>query len=222
MPAMEYGKAFTYLSQEKEWIQKLLIAALMPLIPIVGPLLLVGYALEITRRVSAGEASVLPDWNHFGDYLKKGFFEIIVRLVYALPVIISAACLNVPAGVLIENEDSALQIVGYVLAACGGCLLTLTLTWFALLLPAATARLAATGQLGAAFHVGEVFELVRTKPGVYIILTLLLIVAGTILVPLGLLACGVGVLVAAAFIHLASAHLYGQAYRVAAAEAGLT
>ena len=49
----------------------------------------------------------------------------------------------------------------------------------------------------------------------------LVVVIMFVLSLLGLLLCGVGIFLAAAFINLAASHLYGQAYRVVAAEAGL-
>ncbi len=218
---MEYGKAFAFFTDESDWYKKFLIAAVVPIIPILGGFVLAGYGLEITRRVIKGETPLLPEWNDFGVYLKNGFFVAVIGFIYSLPAILFSACLNGPAIALQTQDNSSMQTMGAVLAACGGCLVSILSIAAALLLPPAIGRFAATGQFGEALKLGDVFKLFRTKPGVYIISALLIGIAAMIVVPLGFALCGVGIFVAVAFINLAAAHLYGQAYRVAAAEAGL-
>ena len=48
---MDFGLAFSFPFQDKNWLQKILIAGLIMLIPIVGWFAVIGWALEITRRV---------------------------------------------------------------------------------------------------------------------------------------------------------------------------
>src|SRR3990172_4870815 len=93
MNTMEYGTAFTYPQQDADWLKKWLIMAFVPLIPVVGGFLVLGYMVEIMRRVIKGETPVLPEWTDFGEYLKKGFMGFVVALVYAFPVIPPAICL---------------------------------------------------------------------------------------------------------------------------------
>lgn len=218
---MEYGKAFAFFTDENDWIKKFLVAAIIPIIPILGGFVLAGYGLEITRRVIKGQTPVLPEWNDFGEYLKNGFFVAVIGFLYSLPAILFSACLNGPAIALQTQGDNALQTAGTVLAICGGCVVMLFSLVAVLLLPAAIGRFAATGQFSSALKLSDVFKLFRTKPGVYIISAILIGVVALVLSLLGLLLCGVGIFLAAAFINLAASHLYGQAYRVVAAEAGL-
>jgi hypothetical protein len=49
---MEFGRAFSYAFEDSEWIKKVGIAALVFLIPLLGLIILMGWSLEIIRRVS--------------------------------------------------------------------------------------------------------------------------------------------------------------------------
>jgi hypothetical protein len=229
--SVDYGKAFTFPQEDPEWIKKVAIAgvvallAVVPLLQIIPILLLWGYVLEITRRVIAGETPVLPEWTDFGGLLKKGLFSLVVGLVYALPLILLLACLGLPyLGVAFAggNEDMAntLATIASVASLCFGCLAAIYALVMAVVMPAAIGRLAATGEIGPALRFGEVFAIVRAKPGVYIIVALLAGLAISVLSSVGSIACGIGAAWGIAYGAIAGGHLYGQAYRVASAGSG--
>ena len=222
MQTMEYGKAFSYAPQEANWIGKLLIAAFVPFVPIIGGIVSLGYTLEITRRVIKGESVLLPEWSDFGGFLKTGFQAFVVALVYALPLLVIAICGAIPVVALAAQEDETLTQIAVALNFCMSCVLILLALGVAIILPAAFGKLADTGEMSAALRVGEVFNLVRAKPGVYVIVALLSIVGASVLSSVGTIACGIGAFVGVAYAGLANAHLHGQAYRVASAEGGTT
>lgn len=221
MNSMEYGKAFSYLTEDKDWIKKFLIAAGLSIIPILGQLVVVGYGLEITRRVIKGESPTLPEWSDFGDFLKKGFFAAVVIIVYNLPILLFSLCAQGPQLALAFTDgDETLAWVATIAGVCFGCLTFIFAILAGLLTPPALGKVAASGELGAGFRFGEVFGLLRAKPGVYVIVFIILALMFTILVPIGILACFIGIYAVVAYAQLVSAHLYGQAYRVASAESG--
>ena len=221
MYSMQYGRAFGFMTDEPGWLGKFIIAAFIPLVPVVGPLLILGYGFEITRRVIKNETPVLPEWSDFGDYLKKGFLTAVVWTAYLLPFAIIVACLNAPAAILMQSRDGSQALTGETLALCGSCLVMLVLVFASLLIPAALGHFAARGSLGSAFQLGDLAVLIRTKPAVYLVSALLLGLLALVLLPIGFLLCVIGMFVGAAFVNIAAAHLFGQAYRVAASEAGL-
>jgi hypothetical protein len=217
---MEYGRAFSYVFEDAEWMKKVGIAALVILIPLVGPIILMGWGLEITRRVINLDPSPLPGWEDFGSYLSKGFQAFVVSLVYALPVLLIVGCGQVTifgsAAALGNNLDS--DVAGGLItavSACTGCLALILGIAAGILSPAAIGKLADTGQLGAAFRIGEVFATFRAAVGPYIISMVIVAVAAMVLSPVGALACGIGALVTSALISAFSGHLYGQAYNLA-------
>ena len=93
---MDYTKAFTYPQQDADWLKKFLIAGALNLVPVVGWLLVVGYMLEVTRRVVEHNSQLLPEWRDWGNLFKKGLYVAVIGLVYALPIIVLALCSAIP------------------------------------------------------------------------------------------------------------------------------
>ncbi|MBM4423469.1 MAG: DUF4013 domain-containing protein [Chloroflexi bacterium] len=222
MNEMEYGKAFTYPQQDEKWLVKWLIMSFAPLIPVVGGFLTLGYSVEIARRVIKDETPTLPEWSDFGDFLKKGFMAFVVALVYVLPILIVAVCSALPQVALTSMDDGSgtMATIGGIIGACFGCLAAILGIAVGLLLPAALGKFAVSGEIGPALRVGEVFALVRAKPAVFLIVLLISSFAASILSSVGAILCGVGAFAGAGYAQLATAHLWGQAYRVASTETG--
>lgn len=211
---MEFGRAFTFAFDDKDWIKKIGIAGLLLIVPILGGLVVMGWALEITRRVIHRESEVLPDWNNFGDYIIKGFMVGVIGFVYTLPIILFEVCLLGGIGAVFGKSDdpnlSAVSVVMYSVI----CIAIVYVLLALFVLPAAWARFAVTGQLGSAFRFSEVIALVRAAPSAYLIVLLGSIVAGLI-ADLGAILCIIGFLFTQAYAMVAMAHLWGQAYNVA-------
>ena len=207
---MQFGKAFTYVFEDDDWIMKTIIAALVSLIPIIGQITVVGWGLEVTRRVIRQEEQVLPDWSDFGGHIVKGIVTWVIGLVYALPIILVWIC---PVIIIaaVPEEDTVVSLV----SVCFGCLTFLYVILLLFVLPAALGNYAAKDEIGAAFRFGEVFGLVRAAPGAYLLTILGALIAGVIISPLGIILCFVGVLWTQAYAVLINSHLWGQAYNEA-------
>ena len=223
---MEFGRAFSYTQQDPEWLKKVGIAGLLMFIPIIGWLAVLGWGLEITRRVINNDPGALPDWSNFTDHLVRGLKGFVVSFVFSLP----GALVNGSQGAvnalvanpnLLRNMDAnTVQMlttgVG-ILAFCCGCLGFILSLGSTFILPAAFGNMMAkNGDLGAAFRFGEVFGLIRSAIGPYLMTLLGTIIVG-IIVPFGLIACIIGVFFTAAWGTTVVSHLYGQAYNAAKA-----
>lgn len=228
---MEYGKAFTFLTEDPDWIKKLGIAAAIVFVAIVGSvflliptilglLLLSGYAVEIARRVINNEVKPLPEWTDFGGLFKNGLFLAIALFVYALPSIILSVCAQsnsfLPA-MLRGNVDRDIlemtQTVTGVLALCCSCLQFIYSIFMGMVTPAVAGQVASKGTIGAAFDFNAVFGHLRAQPVVYLLVFLITAVAGFVLALVGLIVCGIGLFVTIPFSVFINAHLWGQAYR---------
>jgi hypothetical protein len=216
---MEFGRAFSYVFADPDWLKKVGIAALVILIPLIGPIIVMGWGLEITRRVINLDPQPLPDWDDFGGFVSKGFQAFVVSLAYALPIILIVICGQViTAGSAAALSDSNSDAVGGIVTVVSLCLMCLAIVLgiaTSLIMPAAIGNLAATGQLGSAFRFNDVFGLVRAALGPYLLSILCVFGAVIVLSPLGSLVCGIGALATSAYITALSSHLYGQAYNVA-------
>ena len=211
---MNYGYAFSFQFKDDEWIKKFLIAALFTLIPIIGPLFLAGWGLEITRRVIAKDPEPLPPWNDFGNYLVKGIQLIVIGFVYALPIILVQTCTQSVffAGAENFNNDDTLALVAGIAQVCFGCLTFLYSIFLGLFLPAAIGHFAAEGSFGAAFQVGAIFNILKTGFAAYLIVLIFSFVL-PILAMFGLVFCIIGVFFTAPYAMMAMQYLTGEAYR---------
>ncbi len=211
---MDFGKAFSFVFEDDEWLKKIGIAALISLIPVLGQLLLLGWGFEITRRVIRHDSEPLPDWSDFGGHLMNGLQVFVIGFVYVLPVILVQGC-NVVVIPFMDQGDDAIVVALSVLTACFGCLTLLYAIFAGFIIPAAIGNFAAKDELKAAFSFGDVFGLVRADFGAYALVLLGGLVAGFIS-SLGVIACVIGALFTYAYAIAINGHLKGQAYNQAA------
>jgi len=209
---MDFGRAFLYTFEDRDWIKKVLIAALLTIIPILGTLFVAGWALKITRNVIQGDPEPLAEWDDFGDYLVTGLQVVVIGLVYALPIILISACTSGISFTFLENSSSDELSMGFSAAMfCLSCLSIFYGIFLAFVVPAALGHFAATDQFGAAFRFREVFGLVKAAPVAYLMVLIGSFLAG-IVAMLGLILCVIGVLFTSAYAQTIIAHLQGQAY----------
>jgi hypothetical protein len=213
---MDFGKAFTFVFDDEDWLKKIGLGGLLSLIPLLGIFLVLGWGFEVTRRVISGEAEVLPDWNDFGGYLTRGFLVFLVAFIYLLPVILIQSCTSLPY--LYDSVDDAYYAIVSVITFCFGCLTFLYSLVAYLILPAAFGKYAVTDQLADAFKLGEIFTLVKDNLGSYALVLLGGIIA-SIVASLGTIACVIGVLFTTVYSMAINGHLWGQAYLDSGGEA---
>ena len=215
---MEFGKAFTYVFEDPDWIKKVLLAAVFAIIPILGTFVTLGWSMDAGQRVIRQTTPALPDVD-FGKHLGMGFQAFLVGLVYAIPILV----LEIPSiilGVMAANSDTMATVASIVALCCGGLIFLYAIA-LTVLLPAALGNFLATDQLSAAFRFSEVIGLVRAAPGAYLMVLLGSIITGFI-TSLGGIACIIGVYATMAYSMAVMGNLYGQAYRASIANGALT
>lgn len=208
---MEFGKSFTFMFDDGKWVGKILLAAVIAFIPIIGPLAVAGWGVEITKRVIHQDPEQLPDWSDFVNYLIKGLVVILIGFVYMLPILLVQACSSGTYFLGQEFGEEGFMMLGNILLACFGCLFFFYTILVGFLIAAAIGKYADTGEIGSAFRFGEVFVVVKAAPMAY-----LLVVVGTILASFlalfGILLCFIGLFLTFTMAGAITAHLEGQAY----------
>jgi len=73
--------------------KKILIGSLIifasVIIPVLPLLVVMGYIMQIARRIIDGDGQLgMPEWSQWGEYLKDGFKWFVGLLIYSLPLII--------------------------------------------------------------------------------------------------------------------------------------
>ncbi len=217
---MEFGKAFSFVFEDSNWIKKIVLAALISLIPLIGQIYLIGFGLEVGRRVIRRESPLLPDVA-FGECLGLGFKSFVIGLVYAIPAILLSLPITI-VSVLAESGGSSADMEPLIIAVSVCCTSLMVVYGIALWIwiPAAQGNFLATGNLGAAFRFSEIFALLKAAPGAYLLVLLGGLIGGFI-APLGTIACGIGVLLTSTYVVVFAGHLYGQAYNAAIANKAL-
>jgi hypothetical protein len=211
---MNFGKAFSFVFEDPDWLKKVGIAAVLMLIPFVGQVIVAGWAFNTTRNVIQRKEQPLAGWSDIGDIVVKGLQVIVIGFAYALPVILISACSGGLSTWLADSGDDAAASAVAIVSICISCFAVLYGLFLSLAVPAAMGNFAAKEQFGAAFRFAEVFGLVRAAPGPYLLVLLGSIVAGFIAM-LGIILCFFGVFLTAAYAAVINGHLQGQAYNAA-------
>lgn len=223
---MDFGKAFTFMFEDPDWVRKLGIGTVIGavaillspvLIGLVPAIMILGYCLDVLRNVADGREYPLPEWEDWSGFLVRGFKLVVALFVWSLPIILISIPLIIGAALTGDQSSGANAAFGTLFIICSSCLMVLWGLFVLLISPAIYIRLAVTDRLASAFEVSRLWELTRANLGNVIIAILLVIVAGiiaSIAGSLGLILLIVGVLVtfpaATLWQYLVQAHLFGQ------------
>lgn len=210
---MNFGKAFSFVFDDPEWLKKVAINALIGLIPIIGALYLLGWGLEVARRVATRHTTPLPDVD-FGAHLGHGLKAFVVALVYTVPMWVITIPMVV-ISLLIEGSrmgSDAAATLYLITNVCGGLLIFLYGLFMGFVLPAALTRAVVNGSIKAGIQFKPVLAIVGKAPAAYLLTMVGVIVVALLAGMVGSLACGIGLIFTAAYQQAVTGHFYGQAY----------
>ena len=191
--------AFVWPTRDPEWVSKVLLNALILVIPIVGAINALGWMLATLDNLRRGEERLAPaDFSH----LERGARLFVVQLVYSLAVVMVAALLYVPAfGLAVfsgnGNGNPGLLAVALFLYAFAFGVSTLGSLALLFITPAYVLATDAGG-IGAGLTVGGVLKRSRLNLSNTLIAGLMLI-AASFISSLGVFACFIGVFATAAY-----------------------
>jgi uncharacterized membrane protein len=88
---MDIGRSFNFVTQDPNWIAKVLITAVVMAVPVVN-FAATGYCLEVIRRTYQGTDLPLPEWEQFGDYFVRGLIIAVGTFLWSIPLYIIWFC----------------------------------------------------------------------------------------------------------------------------------
>lgn len=229
---MRLSEALGFVFEDERWVGKLLVGALISLIPIFGGIAVLGYALATLRNARVGAPTPLPTWDRWGEHFVHGLLFTVATLIYSIPLIIllcPIALVWVLPAVAGDNQGMTRVLGGIagIFSALLGCLSFLYALVLWVLTPVLQIRCAETGELAPCLRFGEVFRFLSQHVGEVVVAQLLIwaigfvvtsVISGAIgvlsLIPIcgwvvaGLL--GFVMIPLGLWLMLFSAHLYAQ------------
>ena len=224
---MDYSRAFQFITESPAWLQNILLLGVCQLIPVLGPIVTIGYQFEVAESLLRGPARrgyADFDFNKFTTYLVRGFWpcmaSLIIGLLVAIPVtficmgFVVVFVLGTAAGGGAAVAPGRPEFALLAFASLAVVIVILNLLIQVAVVPM-TLRAGYGQDLGEAFNFGFVRDFIE-KMWLETICSMCLLAAIAIpMMVLGLLLCGIGTYFCAAAVFLVQAHLMDfQLYRV--------
>ena len=193
------AEAFTWPFRDPDWLPKLLIIALILLVPIVGAINGIGWMLASLDRLRAGEDRLAP--ANFG-HLGRGIRLFAVEVIYAICIGLVALVIFLPAVALAVQQgqgsaNSALIAGAIFLNLLGFSAITVLSLALTFATPAVVLA-TDSGGIGGGIRVGAVLRRSRMNLSHTLIAGLMLI-AASFVGSLGAALCGIGIVVTSAY-----------------------
>jgi len=169
---MDINKAFSYPFEDKQWISKLGLGAVIGMVPILN-FAWSGYMVGILRNVVNGLAEPLPSWDNLEKKFMDGLILFAAGLIYGLPILI-VVCL--PLGVMgisgMLSGNSNFQDLGQVIGGIGSALFFCLMCGFlvyglflSIIYPAILVLFAREGTFASCFKFRQVIDLISKNSG---------------------------------------------------------
>ena len=222
----DFWRSFNYIFENPKGFQNTLICALCVFVPIVGPVALYGYQLEVMHslHLSRGQTYADFDFDRLGDYLIRGLWVVLLILIASLIVlpivwVVGFVWMMLGAGVSLAGPEAAPFVflvflpVMFLFFSMVSVLLGLTL--FPMVLRAGWGL-----DFGSAFDLKFVLQFVGNVWKRFLVTSLLMIPVGFAACFVGMIAACVGIYFTIAVVQLMTAHLAWQHYELHLSKGG--
>ncbi len=182
---IDFSQALQHPTEDRDWPIKVLIGALISLVPILN-FALTGFLVEHLQNSAAGTPVPLPNWDRLGRKTLAGLKILVIQIVFALPILIPSCALlafvaqqaaarsgeSLPQNVLFGTSIISLAL------ACFALIYGLFLTY---LFPAILIQFVRTQQIGPCLRIGELLSIARVNTGDYLLIIVIAIVIALVL-----------------------------------------
>ena len=215
---IDFGRPFTYVFEDPEWIVKVVIGGLMYILSIflIGIFFIFGYCARLTRNVADGAARPLPQWDDWGNDLVEGLKLFVIVLIYYAPVMIifmvAMGGMAMLGAIADDTGADGVAAVAGGMFSIGMCLLYVLALAVAVILPAALTLAVMRRSFAAAFDFRAVFAYMGQNGTNYILAIVVHFVAG-FLAQFGVILLCIGLLFTAFWAQLATTYAFAETYR---------
>lgn len=210
--SIDYLEAFSFIFENPNWVVNVLLLTLMQLLPIVGPMVIIGYEAEMAGKKAIGRTRTYADFdfNRFGEYLMRGLWIFLVAMLGSIPLIpvyLLMIGVVLVAQQAIGDEAVLLMLLMYPL-------MMVVMLLVGIILQPMMIRVGFRNDLGSAFDWAWIRDFIGKMWVDQLVGSFVIFLLGFLVAMVGLLFFCVGVYPAAVIGQLAWWHFLMQLYQV--------
>jgi hypothetical protein len=217
---MRYMHSLNFITQKPGWFKNLLLCAVCLIIPVIGPIVLLGYMFEVfdaLRRDPDKTAYPEFDFSRFTAYLSRGIWPFLVQMIMQVVAMVPVGIFYaIVIGVSVAGSQSggkggaiiAVVWLLYFVVIFVVSILIAVVAWPMMTYAGVAQKFDLSGMIGYSK------DFVRKTLKELVITLVFLMAAGTVMGMLGFLACCVGIYLVAPAMTLAQHHLKVQLYEL--------
>ena len=217
---LQYLRAFQYIVEQKEWPRTLILGGVCLIIPVFGATALLGYQFEVVEALYRRQPVPYPmfEFKRFPFYMKRGVWGFMIALfiqtLMQLPLQFGLQFGIMGLMMLFSSDPRTGAIVAAIIVPLFIVFLLCFVLTLSVCLTPVFLRAGLTQDFAQIFNFSWIRDFIRKMWRDTLLTAVYMYIAAIPLFLLGLLACGIGLYVAAVFFALANAHLTWQLYEI--------
>ncbi len=219
---MNYTDSVSDFFKSPKWMMNLLLGGVCVLIPIVGPIVVLGWLITgfWARQDERFETFPDFDFSHFGKYLERGLWPFLVAFVASMAASIVMVpliwVLMIPmmlvGGLSSGHEANAAGCVGVLALILMMLVYAVMIVGLMMVLVPLKIRASLTQDFAKSFDFGFVKRFLALTWKEMVVSSLFVMVAGSLLVCLGAFVFCIGMYFATVVVYFSWTHLHKQLY----------
>jgi hypothetical protein len=233
VPRLQYIHSYSFFFENPNWLLNLLLLTVAFLVPIVGPIVIAGYQIEIIDALHRRSGRNYPDFEfgRFGDYLSRGIWKFLVDMLsqfvmmpvyFFLYIVCIIAIVGIGAAFSqnTNNPGPTMGIAAAIVVPLAMMVAMAVLVVIQIVTTPVVLKASLSGDAGALFDVRFLADFLRrTWREMFLEMTWLLVTTPVVFL-FGLLFFFIGVYPAMALVQMADAHTSWQLYEIYLARGG--
>jgi hypothetical protein len=219
---VNYTASVSDFFKSPKWMMNLLLGGVCVLIPIVGPMVVLGWLITGFWARQDENFETFPDFDfsNFGKYLERGLWPFlvafVVSMVFSIVMVPLAWVLMIPAmlvgGLSSGGEANTSSCLGFIAMILMMLFFAVIIFAMMLVLVPLKVRASLTQDFAKSFDVGFVKRFVTLTWKEIVLSSLFVMITGTLFVCLGMIIFCVGMYFAIVLVYFSWTHLHKQLY----------
>lgn len=170
---LDFRSPFTFLFRDKDWLKKIALASLLTY-TFIGAAPVMGWMVEVTRRVAKGDISPLPAWDDWRSFWREGARLVGVNVLWLLPVAMAVIAIYLPLIFVERMSGETLLVVWGLTLLCVLAFLFIYSIVYVFFIPTMTVRLASNDSTWRSAWVLSLWKTVRPHFTEYLLVFLII------------------------------------------------